>query len=185
MKNLKTELKELAVKIHDLKANTKDYQRQHFGDSGTLGYELYKAKYEFRHKHIAYCLMRGRTLEQIEKPHEDNKPDMCYIEKLLITYSKLYVLVRTDLPTSSPAVQAGHTVAKYCLTLREKAKVWGNSTIVYLGISNLDELTKWKSKIETELDHLVTYEEPDINNETTGLAVLTHRIPLFKELRLL
>jgi len=29
---------------------------------------------EFRHWHIAYCEVRGRTRDQIEKPHESNKP---------------------------------------------------------------------------------------------------------------
>ena len=32
---------------------------------------LYKAYYEYRSKHIAYCMLRGRTLEQIEPKLRD------------------------------------------------------------------------------------------------------------------
>jgi len=42
---------------------------------------------EFRHWHIAYCEVRGRTRDQIEKPHESNKPSesmiLKYKEKIL------------------------------------------------------------------------------------------------------
>jgi len=31
------------------------------------------ARKEFRHRHIGYSLARGRTMEQIEKPSEENK----------------------------------------------------------------------------------------------------------------
>lgn len=30
---------------------------------------------DFRHYHIAYCELRGKTREQIEKPRTDNKPN--------------------------------------------------------------------------------------------------------------
>lgn len=36
-------------------------------------------KYDYRHNHIAYCELRGRTREQIEKPSQFNLPD----EKLI------------------------------------------------------------------------------------------------------
>lgn len=38
--------------------------------------------YEFRHNHIAYCELRGRTRDQIEKPAENNLPNETYIEKI-------------------------------------------------------------------------------------------------------
>lgn len=49
---------------------------------------LGKAQYEFRHKHIAYCLVRGRTMDQIEKPFHYNKPDMKYVNQLVENLKK-------------------------------------------------------------------------------------------------
>ena len=38
---------------------------------------------EYRHRHIAYCLLRGREYEEIErKCRDDNKPNFKYIEEL-------------------------------------------------------------------------------------------------------
>jgi len=37
---------------------------------------------KFRHQHIAYCELRGRTRDQIEVPREDNKPDQDWIDRL-------------------------------------------------------------------------------------------------------
>jgi hypothetical protein len=92
MKTLKQELKLLVASIREHKCKFKDLQR-----SGSSSWEewskLCKSQFEFRHKHIAYCLLRGRTLEQIESsgsrcPKEKcyccNKPDLKYVEKLLV-----------------------------------------------------------------------------------------------------
>lgn len=41
----------------------------------------------WRHRHIAYCLLRGRTYEQIEnKVKEGNEPDWKLIEKIKEDY---------------------------------------------------------------------------------------------------
>ena len=42
--------------------------------------EVHVAAYEFRHYHIAYCLLRGRTYEEIERVCY-NPPDAKLIEK--------------------------------------------------------------------------------------------------------
>ena len=64
---LKSELKELAKEIKEWKRNRKEDKRFE------LRISLYEAqsqvdwrKDEFRHKHIAYCMLRGRKYEQIE-----------------------------------------------------------------------------------------------------------------------
>lgn len=54
---------------------------------------------------------------------------------------KLYVLVRKDLSKSQQAVQAGHAVAEYLL--RGPLTIWGNGTLIYLGIKNEEELKWW------------------------------------------
>jgi len=64
---LKNILKNLANEIKAAKIELKDYQREHGGDSGSHLFNVYKLKYEFRHKHIAYSQLRGRTYEEIEK----------------------------------------------------------------------------------------------------------------------
>lgn len=48
------------------------------------GYQHMREQYEYRHLHIARCLIKGRTIEEIEsKNREDNKRDEKYLEKLM------------------------------------------------------------------------------------------------------
>lgn len=72
---LKNYLKELAVEIREYKEKHKEIQRQNGGGgSGYIG-DLYRRQYLYRHHHIAYSELRGRTRDQIERPKEDNKPN--------------------------------------------------------------------------------------------------------------
>jgi len=93
MKNLKEEQKALAGKIKDNKKDIKERQRN--GDyAGHQQYNLLKQKKEYRHKHLAYCMMRGRTYEEIEnKCREDNKPNMDIVKEIMDEYSKSDVCV--------------------------------------------------------------------------------------------
>lgn len=50
---------------------------------------LFRMKYEFRHRHIAYCIYRGRELEQIERPAEDNSPNMDYVQKIILEITSI------------------------------------------------------------------------------------------------
>jgi len=84
---LKQELKELAERIRKTRPEMKQHQREHHGDTGTVGWCLEKARYEFRHKHIARCLLRGRTIEQIEKVCYTRRNDE-YIEKLMAEHGE-------------------------------------------------------------------------------------------------
>ncbi len=61
---LKAELKVLALEIRQLKSTRKQCQYGHVSGLGSH-------QHEFRYKHIAYCLLRGRTLEQIENKIRD------------------------------------------------------------------------------------------------------------------
>ncbi len=73
---LKQHIKDLAKEIKEKKALRKGAQNGYV--SG-----LDRLRYEARHHHIAYCLLRGRTMEQIEsKTREDNKPSTSYIEEI-------------------------------------------------------------------------------------------------------
>lgn len=116
LKKLKQELKEIASQ---LKTNKPLYRKtvsaydksskeqvdkrgnKYLTKDSEIGNQAYKllstvakAKHEFRHKHIAYCLLRGRTMEQIEssgvrcgnqKKHSYscNCPNMKYVEEIM------------------------------------------------------------------------------------------------------
>lgn len=74
MTEKKEQLKDWARALRSLKMTRKE-------DRGA-NYKIYRAKRQYRHEHIAYCLVRGRTYDEIEKPAEDNKPDWKLIDAL-------------------------------------------------------------------------------------------------------
>jgi hypothetical protein len=65
MTEKKEQLKQMANHIRTLKDGRKSGK--------TSNYECYKAGRSCRIEHIAYCLTRGRTYEQIEQPKECNR----------------------------------------------------------------------------------------------------------------
>jgi hypothetical protein len=90
------------------------------------------------------------------------------------------VLVRKDLSESYRAVQAGHAVAEWLL----RDQTWQNETLVYLGVDNENELTKWKRKLEFRNMKYAAFREPDIGNQLTAIATLTDG-KIFKKLKLI
>ena len=87
------------------------------------------------------------------------------------------MLVRADLSRSQQAVQAGHAVAEACL----KGKLsWGNGTLVYLKVRDLNDLLFWYEKVGKAFP----FHEPDLNNEMTAFAV-EGPAGLFPQLKLL
>jgi len=77
MKEKKEQLKDMARHIRSLKLARKTDKHSN--------YTIWRAGWDFRHEHIAYCLVRGRTYDQIEKPSEFNKPSKSKIESLYNT----------------------------------------------------------------------------------------------------
>jgi len=78
---LKEELKDLARDIRLWKSRRKEGKRE--------GHALWKIvstiesySYDARHKHIAYCELRGTERHRIEIPAEDNYPNESYIEQI-------------------------------------------------------------------------------------------------------
>jgi hypothetical protein len=70
MTQKKEQLKDMAKAIHTLKQNRKpECENYHM----SINYEIYSAGRKYRIQHIAYCLVRGRTYEQIEQPKECNR----------------------------------------------------------------------------------------------------------------
>lgn len=85
--NLKLELKTLACRIKELKSHRKVNNRGNW-KLYDLHFKIWKMKREFRHKHIAYCLLRGRSYEQIEQPAEYNQPDMGLVSRYMEQFNE-------------------------------------------------------------------------------------------------
>jgi len=89
--SLKKELKIKAAEIRKTKIQIKELQKSR-DYAGKLQYSLLHLKRDYRHKHIAYSMLRGRTYEQIEpKCHENNKPNMDFVKEIMDEYSENYV----------------------------------------------------------------------------------------------
>ena len=81
IKNLKNYLKEQAVEI-------REYQKAHNSDGGRFAVSKRLSK-NYRVHHIVYCLLRGKTYEQIEKKcREDNKPNMSLVQEIKNVYTE-------------------------------------------------------------------------------------------------
>ena len=109
--SLKLELKSFAQSIRENRSSfrakqshhDKEWSRQTPEWANQLKKEIYthhnelvKARYEFRHKHIVYCLLRGRTMAQIESSKKQkcekdcyccNKPSQKYLDSLFTKFS--------------------------------------------------------------------------------------------------
>ena len=96
---------------------------------------------------------------------------------------KLFVLVRTDLPSNYRAVQAGHAVAEFVLN---RPNSWSNEILIYLGVKGLFQLEVIKYRFLKEGIDFIEFKEPDLNNEITALATIsenkiTQKLNLLRE----
>lgn len=82
-KELKIELKSITNEIISRKKDLKDYQKKHNGYDGGYYFILFKLKYEYRHKHIAYCQLKGRKYEEIESANTHTDPNFTYIQEIM------------------------------------------------------------------------------------------------------
>jgi hypothetical protein len=85
--DLKQYLKPIAKKIRENKNRRKLDKR---GDTPLWEIEsiIFDLRLNYRHHHIAYCELRGRIREQIEKPGEYNLPSESIIKKVKEKYGK-------------------------------------------------------------------------------------------------
>lgn len=86
-KSLKSELKLEAAELRKTKNDTKELQRKN-EIAGNLQYKIIKLKRRYRHRHIAYSMMKGRKYKEIErKCRKDNKPDHNLIREIINAYT--------------------------------------------------------------------------------------------------
>ena len=97
LQTLKNELKQSATDLRHFKNVRNNSFRSHsilrvpsyLCDAQRAQYDIGKRKYEYRHKHIAYCQLRGRLREQIERPALWNLPNEDYILELMDKYRQV------------------------------------------------------------------------------------------------
>ncbi len=63
---IKTELKTLASDLHSSKKDLRVHMRERTYKVEEQ-WHVHKARREYRHLHMAYCLLRGRTPEEVER----------------------------------------------------------------------------------------------------------------------
>jgi len=168
----------------------------------------------YRHMHLAYCLLRGRTMEQVETTvREGNEPNEKLIDKYVKDYMdikdflkniltfrrnkpviKMYVLVREDLDPIHRTVQGGHAIAQFLLENKDAlaqtsesgiTQHWNNGYMVFLGIKNERELSKWEDKLEAEGKAFSTFVEPDWGEPTKTAIACVDFGEIFAKLKLL
>ena len=81
---LKAELKELAKEIRQFKLR-RDHHWDYPQCQGEYQWAVQSRAREFRHKHIAYCMLRGRKYEEIERYCRE-APDFKRIDSIRATH---------------------------------------------------------------------------------------------------
>ena len=90
--------RDTAEKIRTLRRRFKEHCKSGFKTDWTWrdSSEQWRLSTRFRHKHIAYCQLRGRERHQIEKPREDNLPNEDLIKIFMDEFSREPETVRSD-----------------------------------------------------------------------------------------
>jgi len=120
---------------------------------------------KYRHLHVAYCLLRGRTLEQIDSGRELNMDYVNWIVQITKddTKAKLYVCIDEKLSDAQKAVQGAHAVAQF--VKQEKYTLWDNGTLVFIKAPGARcSYSGWA------LSETASWREPDMNNANTACA---------------
>lgn len=90
LNELKQIQKDLAKSIKEAKGTRKKFKDGYV-------YNLKHLSYTYRHQHIAYCLARGRKMEDIERTHRsDNYPCKNEYE---------YILSNIEIPEREPFIK--------------------------------------------------------------------------------
>ena len=91
---------------------------------------------------------------------------------------RLYVLISNKLDSIYGCVQGGHVVAEWLLT--HPNQEWNNNYLIYVSA----DVDKWKNRLNIMNIDYTEFKEPDLDYQTTALAVLNND-KLFKKLQLI
>ena len=164
---LKLNLKEIAQQIRNQKVLRKKLHPHH--DKYVGDYKLYSLRDEFRYKHVAYCLARGRNIEQIDRGLNLDLDRVNWILKAMQPDSKekLYVVVNETLSISQQAVQSAHAVAEF---MRQNPHtIWRNGYLVLL-----KDRPGFKGDMhgyKPQGCEFASFVEPDLDNKVTAYAL--------------
>lgn len=100
--------------------------------------------------------------------------------------SKLYLVVRGDLPPGLQAVQAAHALRQWCEEFPAEDRIWyrESNTLALLAIPNEAALGVLLAAAKRRRCPVAAFNEPDRNNELTAIALgpqgktLTRNLPL-------
>lgn len=94
--------------------------------------------------------------------------------------SRLYVLISDRLAPIYGAVQGGHSIAQWMLEHSDNP-AWKNDTVVYLSCDI------YRMMVLLDGEDFSVFHEPDIDNETTAIAIIGNERNqrLFRRLKLL
>lgn len=158
IKLLKQELKQLAKTIREQKKQRKGAE---FGwVPGLLELRQYA-----RHRHVLYCLARGRELEQVDSGVGLNMDYINFhLDAMKNQDKKLYVVVDSKLRVSQQAVQACHAVAEF--VKNNPYTTWTNGTIVLL-----KEEMRGYFYGRFFPNEFAQFHEPDLDNKMTAYVM--------------
>ena len=91
---------------------------------------------------------------------------------------RLYVLISNKLDSIYGCVQGGHVVAEWLLT--HPNQEWNNNYLIYVSA----DVDKWKDRLNIMNVDYTEFKEPDLDYQTTALAVLNND-KMFKNLKLI
>jgi len=155
----KVKLKRLAKDIKYQKSIRKPSHKKHYDYRGSRD-----LSWKYRHMHVAYCLLRGRTLEQCDS---GKGLDMTYVTWMMDlakdeNRAKLYVCIDEKLSDAQKAVQGAHAVGQFLM--EHPYTLWQNGTLVLIkdkyGSSGPYGYAAERS----------SFREPDMKNVVTATA---------------
>jgi hypothetical protein len=165
---LKLNLKEIAQEIRNQKVLRKKLHPHHAKYIGD--YILFRLRDEFRHKHVAYCVARGRDIEKIDRGLRLDLDRVNWIVKTMQSNSKekLYVVVNDQLSISQQAVQSAHAVAEF---LRKYPHtMWSNGHLILLKEKPAYGGNMGRYGYYCGVEH-AEFKEPDLDNKITAYAL--------------
>ena len=162
---MKDKILKLKLELKNLAKTIRIQKKKRCAENNGYVAGLHELRQYYRHRHVLYCLARGRTLEQCDS---GVGLDMKYIEFQLSAIKedkKLYVVVDKKLPTNVQAVQSAHAVAEFMK--KNPATMWHNGTLVLLKGDVGQGFWRYR-RINTEW---AEFREPDMKDALTAYAV--------------